>query len=120
MADDSFPGRRANTRFALFAEVEVTLAGGTSLPAQLSSLSSLGCYIHTLEPIPIGTELRLRISHGTGVCEVQAKVIYIHSADGQRLLGIGLLFENMTSGQHSVINTWLQELACKRARPSRS
>ena len=80
-------------------------------------LSSRGCYLGTLEPIPIGTEFRLRISDGIRTCELQGKVIYLHSSSGLGICGVGVLFGKMAAEQRSVIDAWLQELAA-RALPN--
>jgi hypothetical protein len=116
MAEASFAVRRANPRFSFFAEAEATLRDGTSVAAQVSELSSHGCYIDTLEPIPIGTELRLRICNGMTSCELPGKVIYMHSGNGMGIFGMGVVFGKMAAKQHSAIETWLRELASKRVQ----
>lgn len=117
MAEASFAVRRVNPRFAFFAEAEATLRDGTSVPGQVSELSSRGCYIDTLEPIPIGTEVRLRISNGMSACELPGKVIYMHSGYGMGIFGMGVLFGNMAAEQLSAINAWLRDLALKKTTP---
>jgi PilZ domain len=111
MVEPSFPVKRTHPRFSFFAKVEVILEDRTSVSAQLSELSSHGCYIQALEPIPIGTGLLLRISDGRTTCEVQGEVIYMHSANGMGIFGIGVRFEEMAPEQRSSINNWL----CERA-----
>lgn len=118
MAQTSFAKKRANPRFLFFAEAQVTLDDGTSVLGQISELSSRGCYIDTLEPIPNGTQLWLRISDGMNSCELPGKVIYIHSGGGLGIFGIGVLFGEMTVGQYSTLDMWLRELAGKRAAPT--
>jgi hypothetical protein len=117
MAEASFAVRRSNPRFAFFAEAEATLRDGTSVPAQVSELSSRGCYIDTLEPIPIGTELRLRISTGMRSCELPGKVIYMHSGYGMGIFGMGVVFGNAAAEQLGAVNAWLHDLALKKAVP---
>lgn len=107
----SFAVRRANPRFSFFADAEVTLSGGTWVPAQLSELSSRGCYIDTLRPVPVGTELYLRICNGMNTCELRGKVLYIHSGGGMGIVGMGVLFGEMGTEQRSAIDGWLRELA---------
>jgi hypothetical protein len=114
MAEASFAKRRANPRFSFLAEAEVTLDDGTSVLGQISELSSRGCYIDILQPVPIGTEFRLSISDGTSSSELTGKVIYVHSGGGLGIFGIGVLFAEMTVGQHSALDMWLRELAGKR------
>ncbi len=111
MADGPYAVRRANPRFSFFADAEVTLRDGTGVLAQVAELSSRGCYIDTLEPIPSHTKLRLRICDGTSTCELHGKVIYMHSGGGLGIFGMGVLFEEMGAEQHSVIHAWLRGLA---------
>ena len=116
MADGPYAVRRANPRFSFFADAEVTLRDGTGVRAQLAELSSRGCYIDTLEPIPIRTKLHLRICDGMSTCELPGKVIYMHSGGGFGIFGMGVLFGEMGPEQHSTIDAWLRRLA---GRPGR-
>src|SRR5881296_3249333 len=111
MAEAACTVRRANPRFSFFADAEVTLLDGTWVRGQLSELSSRGCYIDTLEPIPSRTKLRLRIGDGMSTCEVHGRVIYMHSGGGFGIFGMGVLFEEMGAEQHSAIGAWLRKLA---------
>lgn len=118
MADGPYAVRRANPRFSFFADAEVTLRDGSSVRAQLAELSSGGCYIGALEPIPIRTRLRLCIHDGFSTCEVHGKVIYMHSGGGGLgIFGMGVVFEEMAAEQHSTIEAWMRRLA---ARPSQT
>ena len=111
MAEAPYTVKRANPRFSFFADAEVTLRDGTGVRAQLAELSSRGCYIDALEPIPIRTKLRLRICDGMSTCELHGKVIYMHSGGGFGIFGMGVLFEEMGAEQHSAIGAWLHKLA---------
>ena len=111
MAEGPYPVRRANPRFSFFADAEVTGRDGTWILAQLTELSSRGCYVDTLEPIPIRTKLRLRICDGMSTCELHGKVIYTHSGGGFGIFGMGVLFEDMDAEQHSAIDALLRGLA---------
>jgi len=111
MAEAPYAVRRANPRFSFFADAEVTLRDGTGVRAQLAELSSRGCYIDTLEPIPVRTKLRLRICDGMITCELHGKVLYMHSGGGFGIFGMGVLFEEMGAEQHSSIDAWLRKLA---------
>src|SRR5487761_1014120 len=113
MAETSYPVRRTNPRFSFFADGEVTLRDGTSVLTQLSELSSRGCYIGTLEPIPTGTELHLSIRDGRTTCELPGQVIYMHSGGGLGIFGMGVLFGKMSAEQQSAIDKWLRELTRK-------
>ncbi len=111
MAEAPYAVKRANPRFSFFADAEVTLRDGTGVRGQLAELSSRGCYIDALEPIPIRTKLRLRICDGMSTCELHGKVIYMHSGGGFGIFGMGVLFEEMGAEQHSAIGAWLRKLA---------
>ena len=113
MMNRPYAVRRANPRFSFFADAEVTLRDGTGVRAQLAELSSRGCYIDTLEPIPTRTSVRLRIYDGMRTCELDGKVIYMHSGGGLGIFGMGVVFEEMGAEQHSTINAWLSGLAAR-------
>jgi len=115
MTEDSYTQKRVNPRFPFFADAEVTLRDGTCVRAQTAELSSRGCYIDTLEPIPTRTKLRLRISDGTSACELRGKVLYLHSGGGFGIFGMGLVFEEMGAEQHSAIDAWVRRLARRPA-----
>ena len=117
MAEASYPVKRVNPRFSFFADGEVTLRDGTCVLTQLSELSSRGCYIGTLEPIPAGTELRLCIRDGVTTCELNGKVIYTHSGGGLGIFGLGVAFGEMPADQESKIAAWLHELSSKNEDP---
>jgi hypothetical protein len=113
MADASNAPRRVNPRFSFFADGEVTLEDGKRVLTQLSELSARGCYIDTLQPIPIGTTFTLNISDGMNTCELHGKVIYMHSGGGLGIFGMGVVFGDVAAEQQSAIDAWLRELARK-------
>lgn len=118
MADAPYAVRRANPRFSFFADAEVTLRDGTGVLAQVAELSSRGCYIDTLEPIPSHTKLHLRICDGINTCELHGKVIYMHSGGGFGIFGMGVVFEEMGAEQQSAIQAWLHGLASRAGQDS--
>lgn len=119
MAEVPYAVRRANPRFSFFADAEVTLRDGTGVRAQLAELSSRGCYIDALQPIPVRTKLRLRICDGMTTCELDGKVLYTHSGGGFGIFGMGVVFEEMGAEQHSTIDTWLRGLIARTEKDSR-
>ena len=119
MSENPYPVKRVNPRFPFFADAQVTLRDGTGLRAQLAELSSRGCYIDSLEPIPARTKLHLRISDGMSTCELHGKVLYTHSGGGFGIFGMGVLFEEMGSEQHSTIDAWMRGLAGRARKDSR-
>jgi PilZ domain-containing protein len=116
----SFIEKRASQRFSFFADAEIILHDGTLIRSQLAELSSHGCYMGTLVPIPIGTEFRLRISHAMTTCELNGKVVYVHSGSGLGIFGIGVFVKKISAEERRVIDAWLFDLNRKRlAIPSR-
>lgn len=114
MAEACYAVRRANPRYPFFADAEINLKDGVCLPVQVSELSSRGCYVDALEPVPVGTEMDLHISFGVSACEIKGKVIYKHSGGGLGVFGMGVLFHEMNSEQHSIIDGWLFQAAGQR------
>jgi hypothetical protein len=114
MAEPSYAIRRTNPRFPFFADAEINLQSGVCVPAQLSEISARGCYVDALEPIPVGTEMRLYICYGSNTCDVNGKVIYKHSGGGLGVFGMGVLFREMDAEQRHVLNDWLCQIAGHR------
>src|SRR5438477_11538792 len=108
MAEAPYTTRRVNPRFSFFADAEVTLLDGTWVRGQLAELSSRGCYIDTLEPIPIRSKLHVRICDGMSRFELPGKVIYIHSGGGLGIFGMGVLFGVMGPEEQYTIDAWLR------------
>lgn len=96
---------------------EITLRDGRLILTQLAELRSRGCYLGTLERMPIGTEFGLRISDGIRTCELQGKVIELHSSNGLGMFGMDVSFGEVAAEQRSVIDVWLHELVGKRKLP---
>ena len=117
MAETPFSQKRVHPRFLFSADAEITLRDGTSIPTQLDELSAQGCYMGVLKPIPSGTEFHLRIWEGIRACELEGKVIYLHSGNTLGICGMGVLFGNVGAKDRSVIDSWLHELASKRTGP---
>jgi hypothetical protein len=114
MISAKFLAKRAHPRFTFSADAEATLKDGTTIPAQLFELSSHGCYIDTIQPIVVGSELKLRIENGLTFCELPAKVIYAHSGYGMGVFGMGVAFGELSTEQRAEIDAWISELAQNR------
>ena len=109
MPETQFSVTRSNPRFLFIAEAEVAEAdSGPGIVARISELSSMGCYVDTVNPFPVGTELRVNIRYGCSTCLLPGNVIYSHSG-----YGMGVRFGEATLENRSVLNAWLDELARK-------
>jgi hypothetical protein len=105
MSDTAYTVARTTPRFAFIAEAEIA---GMRDHARVSELSARGCYVDSINPLPKGTELRLRIRYGCSACDFPGTVIYTHAG-----FGMGVVFGELTAEQRSTLDVWLAELARK-------
>lgn len=105
MGDMPYTVARTTPRFAFIAEAEVV---GMKDHARVSELSARGCYIDSINPLPKGTDVRIRIRYGCSTCEFSGAVIYTHAG-----FGMGVAFGELTAEQRSTLDVWLEELARK-------
>jgi len=98
---------RSVRRCPLVAAAEVTElgAGIQLLSARTSEFGLGGCYIDTLNPLPEGMLVTLRILRDNGVFESNAKVVY-----SQGRFGMGLAFTDMTPNHRAILEGWLAEI----------
>jgi PilZ domain len=99
--------RRAATRYPLILSAEVLdLRSGTRLEAQTADVSRTGCYIDTLNPIPPGSKIHVRLQHEDESFESDGRVIYISPG-----LGMGVAFTSNAPGQLAILDRWLSVAA---------
>ncbi len=110
MAEGLYPKSREVPRFALMAEADVREVGGGSnrLHMRISEISAHGCYVDTLNPLPLSTIVQLYIDHNGVKCTLPGKVIYIHSG-----FGMGVMFGEMPADQRAILDGWLAQLGAK-------
>lgn len=106
MSDTPYAVARTTPRFTFIAEAEIV---GMLDYSRVSELSARGCYIDSINPLPKGTDVRLRIRYGCSTCEFSGSVIYTHAG-----FGMGVMFGELTSEQRSTLDVWLDELARKQ------
>jgi len=100
----SMQDKRHDPRIPLIAAVEVTeVATGTRLDARTSDISRTGCYIDTLNPTPVKTVVRVRLTHAGEVLDLPARIVYVSPG-----LGMGVRFdENLSPAQLATLDRWL-------------
>jgi len=97
--------RRRAPRCPIIASVEIIeLQTDTHLRARISDLSLTGCYLDTTNFLPVGTEVRLNISHEDAVFTALGVV-----ASCQPNLGMGVKFTDVPLDQHALLDKWLTE-----------
>src|SRR6266852_7216104 len=98
--------RRCATRLPFIAPVEmVEMCTGSRIQARTSDLSLQGCYVDTLNPLPVGAAVRLRIHRSGMILDVLANVSSRHAGSG-----MGLVFGEIAETQRAVVESWLGEL----------
>lgn len=95
--------RRRSPRFPLIASAEIHEENnGSRLTARISDISTTGCYVDTINPLPGGTAVHVKIFNETQSFEASAKVAYsvLH-------LGMGLSFGEVAPSSRDVLQEWL-------------
>jgi PilZ domain len=98
--------RRNGTRASFVAPIEmVEMRTGSRIQARTSDLSLQGCYVDTLNPLPVGAAVRLQIHRAGMTLDVLANVSARHAGSG-----MGLVFGEITGTHRAVLESWLGEL----------
>jgi hypothetical protein len=98
--------RREAPRYPLILAANVVdIATGATLNARSSDVSRKGCYIDTLNPVPVGSQVRVQLRHGDVVFEASARVVYVFPG-----LGMGLQWgSNVAAEKLAILDGWLVE-----------
>ena len=107
--------RRDAQRYAFVCPVEVMdVAGTAAISARTSDLSLHGCYIDTLNPLPVGTRVRLQLNKNNQRLELRAEVTACHVG------GMGVVFEQLSLAQQGTVVSWLESTFAPAEAPFRS
>ena len=102
--------RRSAPRHAMVLAAEVIeLPRGTKLNARTSDISKTGCYVDTLNPLPKGTSVYVKIFTEEYLFETPAIVVYCHAH-----LGMGLAFHDVKPHFVNVLQNWVMAGAGKK------
>src|ERR1700683_2862820 len=106
--------RRASQRFVVVASADVLdLNSGMRISARVADLSLSGCYMDCLSPLPVGSNMRLRISCNSQSVELKATVRFSHAS-----LGMGVGFTALTPDQLETIGQWMGAMDASRTVPA--
>jgi hypothetical protein len=96
--------RRDWPRYALTLVAEVSEPlNATVLNARSSDVSRSGCYIDTLSPLPVQTQIKIRLRSCDDVFETQARVVYVSAG-----LGMGIHWgTNPLEKDVAILDGWL-------------
>jgi hypothetical protein len=108
---DVMTDRRAAPRYPLILAAEVVeITTGATLNARSSDVSRTGCYIDSLNPIPVGSQAKIQLRHGNTVFEATARVVY--TCPG---LGMGLHWgTELPADKLAILDRWLLEAALRQ------
>jgi len=94
---------RRSVRFPIIATAEVFgVQLQTRLNGRTSDLSQYGCYVDIMNPFPVGTVVRVKLSHANGTFTATGTV-----ADAQANLGMGIGFTDIAPDQRAILESWI-------------
>lgn len=98
--------RRKTPRYNFVASTELTdVENATKLSGRITELSRSGCYVDTLNVLPVGTLLRMQISCDQGTLLVKGKIVFV-----QERIGMGVVFLDLGKDQMEILDSWLADL----------
>jgi PilZ domain len=96
---------RREPRYPFIASAELLDEhSGSRMSSRISDLSFGGCYVDTINPLPDGTSVQLKIFTETHTFEAPATVVYSHTH-----LGMGMKFREVQPVYEEVLRLWLPE-----------
>jgi hypothetical protein len=105
-ASTAYAEQRIVPRYTVAAFAEVTdTATETCIRGRITEISSKGCYIDSLNTLPVGTPLDLYIFHDRGTFATKGKVLYVREQ-----IGMGVLFLDLPKDQSEGLDSWLDGL----------
>ncbi len=108
----TFTNHRIHLRFPFVGVADLTaMRSGHHLTAQVSEISSRGCYLETPNPLTTGTKVQLRLRHEGRSCELSGTVRYAHTG-----LGMGVVFDPKYTQGFDTLDDWLAELVDTQTR----
>ena len=75
------------------------------LAARATDLSMGGCYVDTINPLEVGSDLQLCLTSQNRLFQTEARVLY-----ATRGMGMGLTFTRMAPQHLEILRDWMQEL----------
>jgi PilZ domain len=97
--------RRRSPRFPFYAAAQITeLQTQTAITARTSELSRYGCYMDMLNPLPLGTPIKIQITYQEQTIDAKGHVIY-----SQPNMGMGVSFDELQAGQEVILERWVED-----------
>lgn len=97
--------RRRGPRYPFFASAQITeLRTKVTMTARTSELSCHGCYMDMLNPLPLGTAVKIQITYQKQTIDATGRVVY-----SQPNKGMGVFFDEMQADHEVLLDRWVQE-----------
>jgi PilZ domain len=105
--------RRRVLRYPFIANAElVEERSDMRIATRVSELSLGGCYLDMMNPLPVGTLVRLKISTSVDFFEARAEILYSLAHPG----GVGMRFIDVEPQYLAVLQGWLEKAEKDRLR----
>lgn len=102
--------RRNAVRYQLTVSAEVVeIKSGTRFSSRTTDLGPGGCFVDTLMPLPVNSEVRVRLHKDNFSFEAIGTVTF-----SQAGLGMGIAFNEMRPEKQNALDAWLAELTMAR------
>jgi hypothetical protein len=100
------PERRVTARYQFTASAEVVEhATGARFSTRTTDLGPGGCFVDTLVPFPVGSNIRIALHKGKNTFETDGSVVYAQSG-----LGMGIAFNDLNAEEATALRDWLIEV----------
>lgn len=100
---------RRGPRYPFFASADITEhSSQTKLAARTSELSRHGCYMDMMNPLPLGTSVKIEILYHEQSFSANGSVVY-----SQPNMGMGMSFDEIAAEQQIILEKWIAELEGK-------
>ena len=101
----SYSRQREVPRYTFIAVTEIVESSSqTCILAKTSKISCKGCYVETPTPLPVGTSLKIVISHDQESFTTKGEAIYVNQGSG-----MGVVFLGPSDEQLQTLNYWIAE-----------
>jgi hypothetical protein len=98
--------RRQHERHAFSATAEVVdMVSGVHLSTRAADLNKGGCYLDLLNPLPVGSKVRVRILSEGAELTCTAVV-----RDSQPGMGMGVAFTDLDDTGRALIESWIERM----------
>lgn len=96
--------QRREPRKVFFAAIElIETESSVQIEARTGDLSLHGCYVDTMNPFPVGSKVRVRITHDEATFEALGRV-----AHSQSNVGMGIFFTEIQPAHLKLLTQWIE------------